>query len=81
MKAQSAEAEGARSAKVRAVSHFMKVPIAVALLRDQHGEANARKFALKEQQRARRARSRRRFAFWGDVVAQIEEGNCDGHAG
>ena len=46
-----------------------------ALLRAQHGEAKARKIALKEQRRARRARSKRRFAFWADVATRIENGN------
>jgi hypothetical protein len=59
------------------VSHFMKVPLAVALLSEQHGEANARKVALTEQRRAKRARSKKRFAFWADVAALIENGNCN----
>ena len=59
-------------AKTRKVSHFMKVPVAAELLRTQHGEAGARKFALQEQLKARRARSRRRFIFWAAVAAQIE---------
>jgi hypothetical protein len=59
------------------VSHFMKAPTAVAVLRAQHGEANARKIALTEQRRAKRARSKRRFAFWGEVAARIENGNCN----
>jgi hypothetical protein len=62
------------------VSHFMKAPLAVALLREQHGEANARKIALTEQRRAKRARSKRRFAFWSEVAAQIENGNCNNAA-
>jgi hypothetical protein len=49
----------------------MKAPAAAALLRERHGEANARKIALTEQRRAKRARSRRRFAFWADVAARI----------
>ena len=49
----------------RRVSHFMKAPVAVALLREQHGEAEARKIALTEQRRARQARSKKRFAFLG----------------
>ena len=59
------------------VSHFMKVPAAVASLRERHGEANARKVALTEQRRARRARSKKRFAFWGEVAARIKNGNCN----
>jgi hypothetical protein len=53
----------------------MKAPAAVALLREQYGEADARKIALTEQCRARRSRSKKRFAFWGEVAAQIENGN------
>jgi hypothetical protein len=45
---------------------------AAALLRAQHGEAEARKIALTEQRRAKRARSKKRFAFWAEVAAQIE---------
>ncbi len=56
------------------MSHFMKAPLAVALLRERHGEAEARKIALTEQRRGR-ARSKKRFAFWADVAAQIENRN------
>jgi hypothetical protein len=62
------------------VSHFMKVPLAVALLRERHGEADARKIALTEQRRAKRARSKKRFAFWGEVAARIENGNFNNAA-
>jgi len=34
-------------------------------------EANARKVALTEQRRAKRARSKKRFAFWADVAARV----------
>jgi hypothetical protein len=51
----------------------MKATVAVALLRERHDEADARKVALTEQRRAKRARSKKRFAFWTDVVARIEE--------
>ncbi len=37
--------------------------------------SNARKIALTEQRRAKRARSKKRFAFWAEVAAQIENGN------
>ena len=67
-----ATGNGAANGRDRRVSHFMKVPAAVALLRAQHGEADARKIALMEQRRAKRARSKRRFAFWGEVAARIE---------
>jgi hypothetical protein len=60
----------------RRVSPFLKVAVAAALLRAQHGEANARRIALTEQRRARHARSKRRFAFWADVAARIENDNC-----
>jgi hypothetical protein len=55
----------------------MKAPAAVALLRAQHGEAIARKIALTEQRMAKRARSKKRFAFWGEVAARIGNGNCN----
>jgi hypothetical protein len=53
---------------------------AVAVLRAQYGEANARMVAPKEEQKARRARLKTRFAFWADVVGQIESGNCNNAA-
>ena len=56
------------------VSHNMSVPAAVERLSLLHGEMKARKFALKEQQKARRARSRKRFHFWGAVAELIERG-------
>jgi hypothetical protein len=64
----------------RRVSHFIKAPVAVALLRERHGEADARKIALIEQRSAKRARSKKRFAFWGEVAARIENGNCNNAA-
>jgi hypothetical protein len=63
------------SAKDRTVSHFMRAPVAATLLRQQHGDAKAWLIALQEQRRARQARSRRRFAFWGDVATRIENRN------
>jgi hypothetical protein len=54
----------------------MKAPVAVAPLRERHGEADARKIALTEQRRARRPRSKRRFYFWADVAARIEMENA-----
>ena len=65
----------------RRVPHFMKAPLAVALLRAQHGEEIARKIALTEQRRAKRARSKKRFAFWAEVAARIENGNFNNAAG
>jgi hypothetical protein len=61
----------------RTVSHFMKAPAAVAVLRERYGEANARKVAVTEQRRAKRARSKRRFTFWADVAMRIESGKGD----
>jgi len=75
-----ATGSGGANGRDRRVSHFMKVPAAVALLCEQHGEAEARSVALTEQRRARRARSKKRFAFWADVAAQIENGNCNSAA-
>ena len=60
------------------VSHTMSVPIVVERLRDQHGGEKARKLALLEQQKARRARSRRRFDFWSAVADQIGCGEANG---
>jgi hypothetical protein len=74
MNGRATESGGANG-RDRQVSHFMKAPATVALLRAQHGEAIARKIALTEQRRAKRARSKKRFAFWADVAAQIENGN------
>ncbi len=65
---------GARSAQAKTVLHFMKATVAIEFLRAQHGDANARKIALKELRKARRARSRRRFDFWSEVATQIEHG-------
>jgi hypothetical protein len=62
---------GSKQAGNGDVSHFMRPPAAAALLCAQQGEAEAREIALKEQRRAKRARSKRRFAFWGEVAAQI----------
>jgi hypothetical protein len=71
---------GAKQPTERRVSHFMKAPAAVALLREQHGEADARKIALTEQRRAKRARSKKRFEFWAEVAARIENGTCNNAA-
>jgi hypothetical protein len=51
----------------------MKPPAAVALLCARYGEADARKIALREQRRAKWARSKRRFVFWGEVARQIND--------
>jgi hypothetical protein len=55
----------------------MKPTVAVELLRAQHGDENALEIALQEQLKARRARSRRRFEFWGAVATLIGQGCCD----
>jgi hypothetical protein len=60
--------------KVQSVSHRMGVLTVVERLRNQQGLTRARKLALLEQQRARRARCRKRFDFWGTVAEQIESG-------
>jgi hypothetical protein len=65
---------GLQLSKVQSVSHRMDVLTVVERLRDQHGLTRARKLALLEQQRARRARCRKRFDFWGTVAEQIETG-------
>jgi len=50
----------------------MKVDLAAALLVDGLGHIQAHKHALREQQKARRARSRKRFAFWMSVASEIK---------
>jgi hypothetical protein len=50
---------------------FMRVPTAAKILREQYGEAEARKLALRELQCAKRARSRKRFNFWAAVAKSI----------
>ena len=62
---------GSRQTQESDVSHFMKPSAAVARLCARYGEPYARKIALKEQRRAKRARSKRRFVFWGEVATQI----------
>jgi hypothetical protein len=57
------------------VSHFVRPPAAAERLCARHGEVGAREIALKEQRRAKRARSKRRFAFWGQVAARIANGD------
>ena len=69
-----------KTPKTRAVSHFTKVSVAVELLLAQQGAENAWKIALREQQRARRARSRRRFNFWTDVTTAIADAKAEGPA-
>jgi hypothetical protein len=59
----------------------MKAAVAIELLRAQHSEANARKIALRELRKAKRARSRRRFDFWSEVLALIEHGCAQNKVG
>jgi hypothetical protein len=66
---------GSKQAGNGDVSHFMRAPAAAARLCEQQGEVGACEIALKEQQRAKRARSKRRFAFWGEVAALIANGD------
>ena len=50
------------------------VQTVIERLRNQHGQVGAHKLALLEQQKARRARCRKRFHFWGTVAGRIESG-------
>jgi len=72
--------EGAKQPTERTISHFMEATAAAELLRERHGEAEARKIALTERRRARRARSRRRVEFWAAVAARIENGTSNNKA-
>ena len=58
--------------RIRAVSHYMDVDAVVSILLEEHGNTKARGKALREQQNARRARSRKRFAFWVAVASEID---------
>jgi hypothetical protein len=58
-------------AKEEFVAHHIDVLAAVERLMNEHGKVRARKVALFEQQKARRARSRKRFQFWASVVSHI----------
>jgi hypothetical protein len=57
--------------EIQLISHMTSISAAVERLRSQHGGLKARKLALQEQQKARRARSRKRFDFWGAVADQV----------
>jgi hypothetical protein len=50
------------------------VPAALAMLRDQNGEAKALRIARLELRKARQARSRKRFDFWSAVSTELEIG-------
>jgi hypothetical protein len=67
--------------EIEIVSHFMSIPTVVARLRNWHGEAKAHQVAVSELQRARRARSRRRFNFWAAVAEQIRKELRNGDLG
>jgi hypothetical protein len=62
-----------RDTEERDLTHFMTPPVVVAVLLARHGEADAYKIALREQRRAKRAGSKRRFVFWREVVTQIDD--------
>jgi len=53
----------------------MSVSSAVDWLCSRYGGDRARRLARLEQQKARRARSRKRFTFWAAVAAQLEAGS------
>jgi hypothetical protein len=57
------------------ISHFMKPPAVVARLCPQYGEPDARKIAFKQQRKAKRARSKKRFVFWAEVARHIGKGD------
>jgi len=59
--------------KTQLVSARMGVLAVVEHMRNQHGQAGVYKLAVLEQQKARRARCRKRFHFWGTVARQIED--------
>ena len=61
-------------AKESPISLRMSVPAAIELLRERHGVLEAIKMADLEKRKARMARSRKRFAFWAEVSAQMEQG-------
>lgn len=59
---------------MRRLSDRMTISAVVGLLREQHGEAKAGEVARAEQQKARRARSRKRFNFWREIALRLEVG-------
>ena len=58
-------------------SSRLDVAATVAALRADDDQANAFRIATLEQQRARRARSRKRFGFWAAVATQLAAGLSD----
>ena len=63
---------GSRNPKP-AVSNRISVEQAATILIAAHGNAQAQRQAWREQQNARRARSRRRFLFWVGVESEIKK--------
>ncbi len=53
---------------------------AATILIARHGAAEAHKQASRELRQARRAHSRRRFAFWATVITEVDAHECAGLA-
>jgi hypothetical protein len=62
---------GMLMARVEAKTLDMECEAVAAILIAEHGDARALRQAQREQQNARRARSRKRFAFWTTVVRKL----------
>jgi hypothetical protein len=71
----SSRAGDSKQAQESDISHFMKPPAVVARLCPQYGEPDARKIAFKQQRKAKRARSKKRFVFWAEVARHIGKGD------
>jgi hypothetical protein len=67
---------GLFSKKSDAMPRGLSVSATTDWLCSRHGDARARRLARLEQQKARRARSRKRFDFWSAVAAQVEAGSA-----
>src|SRR5208337_610248 len=65
---------GASMTDIETMWRRASVPAVLELLRVRNGEAKALKIARLELQKARRARSRKRFDFWSAVSIQLEVG-------
>jgi hypothetical protein len=68
-------------AKESSISLRISVPAAVELLRERHGELEARKVAALEKRKARMARSRKLFEFWAEISTRMEQRVRHGSAG